>query len=256
MTTQYGDFAGPAGLRTRGTVLVVAGRGETPASYHRFGARLAADAYRVRVLPAPVIGESDVPGSLARFAGALADAVAGIPDPVRPLVLVGADTGAAALGALVARPDPAAGWWPDAVVLAAPPGHDTRQEAGRWDDELDARTHCPVHRGVLTDDPAVQPGALAATVPAALLDAAYGSTAELPHLLLVGDADPLADRAELTRLAKSLPSVRLSIVHGAHHDVLNDLQHRSVAAEIVAFLEALRAAPPLTPVVRVESSSW
>jgi hypothetical protein len=36
--------------------------------------------------------------------------------------------------------------------------------------------------------------------------------------------------------------------------VLNDLQHRSVAAEIVAFLEALR--DDLTPAIAVETSAW
>jgi pimeloyl-ACP methyl ester carboxylesterase len=186
---------------------------------------------------------------------ALAEAVAGIADLVRPLVLVGADIGAAVLGALVAKPEPAAAWWPDGVVLAGLPGYDAHP-AEEWEEELDARTHCPVHRGVLTDDPSVQPGSLAATVPPGLLDAAYGSTAEQPHLLLIGDADPLASRAELARLVKSLPSVRLSVVRGGHHDVLNDLQHRAVAAEIIAFLEALRAAPPLVSVVHAESSGW
>ncbi|MFC0528627.1 hypothetical protein [Phytohabitans kaempferiae] len=255
MTSPYVDFSAPAGLRTRGTVLVVAGRGEVPASYARFGARLAADAYRVRVLPAPALDEADLTGSLARFAAGLAEAVAGVEEPVRPLVLVGADLGAAALGALVARPEPAAAWWPEAVVLAGLPGYDAHRTAV-WDDELDARTHCPVHRGVLTGDPSVQRGALGTTVPPALLDAVYGSTTELPHLLLVGDADPLASRADLARAAKSLPAARLAVVRGAHHDVLNDLQHRSVAAEVVGFLEALRAAPPLAPVVHAESSSW
>lgn len=246
MTSHYGDFSAPAGLRTRGTVLVVAGRGETPASYGRFGARLAADAYRVRVLP---LSRSDL-------AAALTDAVAGISDLVHPLVLAGADAGAAAVGAIVAKPQPEAVWWPDAVVLAGLPGYDARQAGGEWDDELDARTHCPVHRGVLTEDTAIQRGAFATTVPAALLDAAYGSTAEQPHLLLVGDADLLASRADLARLAKSLPAVRLAVVRGAHHDVLNDLQHRSVAAEVVAFLEAVRGTPPLTPIVHIETSSW
>jgi len=249
------DFTAPAGLRTRGTVLVVPGRGETPDSYGRFGARLAADAYRVKVLPAPVVAPDDVPGTLAALAAALDAAVAGIPDLARPLVLVGADTGAAAVGALVAGPPRSAAWWPDAVVLAGLPGYDTHRTLG-WEEELDARTHCPVHRGVLTGDPAVHRGALAAAVPDALLDAAYGSTASPPHLLLVGDADPLAGGAELRRLAKSLPSARLSSVSGAHHDVLNDLPHRSVAAEIVTFLEALRGTPRLAPVVRVESSTW
>jgi alpha-beta hydrolase superfamily lysophospholipase len=261
-TTFVTDYTGPEGLRTRGTVLVVPGRGEGEATYQRFGRRLAADSYRVRVLSAPLIAEDDLAGSLERFAAHLADAVAGTGagGPVRPLVLVGSDTGAAAVAALVAwsvtQPGtPDAPWWPQALVLAALPGYAAHQP-GSWDDELDVRTHCSVHRGVLSDDRSVQRGTLSAAVPGALLDAAYGSTADLPQLLLVGDADPLADRDALFKAANALPAARLVVVHGAHHDVLNDLQHRSVAAEVVNFLEALRNEPSLEPIVAVESSAW
>jgi pimeloyl-ACP methyl ester carboxylesterase len=110
-----------------------------------------------------------------------------------------------------------------------------------------------VHRRTLSDDPAVRRGALAPAVPDTLLDAAYSSTADQPHLLLVGDADPLADRDALARAAKTLPKARLVVVRGAHHDVLNDAQHRSVAAEIVSFLETL---PSLARILAVESSGW
>jgi alpha-beta hydrolase superfamily lysophospholipase len=237
--TSFLDFSAPAGLRTRGTVLVLPGRGESPDSYARFGARLAADAYRVRILP---------PVGLSHAATALTEAVGA--EPVRPLVLVGSDTGAAVVAALVARPDRDAAWWPEAVVLAGLPGYEA-WHAGDWEEELDARTHCPVHRGRLTDDPAVAPGALAGPVPAELLDAAYGSTADVPHLLLTGDADPLAGPDDLLRLTKSLPTARSAVVRGGHHDVLNDLQHRSVAAEVVSFLEAVRAGTPLRPLVEV-----
>ncbi|WP_344650167.1 alpha/beta hydrolase [Cryptosporangium japonicum] len=227
------DFFPPPGLNTRGTVLVVPGRGENQRTYARLGARLAADAYHVRVL-----------SGVDEVAGAAAD-----PDLVRPLVLIGADTGAASVGALVADGRTAA----DAVVLAGLPGYGT-QGPESWDEELDTRTHCPTHRGVLTAE--ATPGALSTAVDSALLDAAYGSTADLPHLLLVGDADPYADRAALTRVAKALPRARLAVVRDGHHDVLNDLQHRSVAAEIVGFLEALRDSDPLVPFVSVESSAW
>jgi len=261
-TTFVTDYTGPEGLRTRGTVLVVPGRGEGEATYQRFGRRLAADSYRVRVLAAPVIAEDDLAGSLERFAGQLADAVAGTgtDGPVRPLVLAGSDTGAAALAALVAwsvtQPAaPDASWWPQALVLAALPGYAASQPDS-WDDELDVRTHCSVHREVLSDDPSVPRGTLSAAVPGALLDAAYASTADLPQLLLVGDADPLADRDALAQAAKKLPAARLVVVRGAHHDVLNDLQHRSVAAEVVTFLEALRNEPSLEPIVTVGSSAW
>lgn len=268
------DVTPPPGPLTRGTVLVVPGRGESPAVYRRFATRLAADAYRVRVLPAPELDGADLRGSLdrlgAQLAGALTDlateatgspgagSAAGsgpVDGVVRPVVLIGADSGAAALGALAATSPADARWWPDALVLAGLPGHGARVTGG-WDDELDARTHCPTHRGALRDDPAVRPGALADAVPDDLLDAVYSSTANLPQLLLVGDADPLADRAALSRLAKGLPAARLAVVRGAHRDVLNDTQHRTVAAEVVTFLEALRTASPLVQTITVEASSW
>jgi alpha-beta hydrolase superfamily lysophospholipase len=255
--TQH-DHVGPPGLRTRGSVLVVPGRGETAATYDRFGARLAADSYRVRVLAAPEVDPTDVETSLDQLAEQIAEAITelevGAP-VVRPLVLIGSDSGAALLAALVARSQTSAAWWPQAVVLAALPGYGTH-EAGVWDDELDARSHCTVHRAVLSDDEAVLRGTLSDAVPPALLDDAYGSTVDLAHLLLVGDSDRYADRDALARAAKALPRARLVLVRGAYHDVLNDLQHRSVAAEIVTFLEALRDEPALVPIVSVESSAW
>jgi alpha-beta hydrolase superfamily lysophospholipase len=256
------DYLGPQGLRTRGTVLIIPGRGESAHSYSRFGARVAADSYRVRVLDAPDIDGSDIEGSLDRLAGQLVAAIAQLDSAaplVRPLVLVGSDSGAAALAALVARSDDSAAWWPQAVVLAALPGYSTHggtQSGGGWDDELDARTRCTVHRAVLTDDPAVRRGSLEVAVPTSLLDAAYGSTVDLAHFLLVGDSDSYADRDALARAAKALPCARLAVVRGAHHDVLNDLQHRSVAAAVITFLEALRDDSALAPIVNVESSAW
>ncbi|MCX4238436.1 MULTISPECIES: alpha/beta hydrolase [Streptomyces] len=258
--TGYTDHHAPEGLRTRGTVIVVPGRGETRETYTRLGRRLAADAYRVRVVDAPVI-DADVPdGQLAALGARLTAAAEGTADGtadgiVRPLVLLGADTGALAVAALVGAADTPAGPRPDALVLAGLPGPTVgAATAGTWDDELDVRTSCPAHRGRLTDDTHVRRGALGEPVPEALLAAAHGNEADVPALILVGDADPLADHDALVRTAKSLPRARLSTVRGAHHDVLNDLQHRSVAAEIVTFLEALRN--ELVPLITVETSDW
>ena len=250
--TQYSDYFGPEGLRVRGTVLVVPGRGETRATYARFGTRLAADAYRVRVIDAPDLTTEDLTALAARLTEA-AEGTAVDDGVVRPLVLIGADSGAAAIAALLGR---AAGGEPDAVVLAGLPGlvPGTAATAGTWDEELDVRTSCPAHRGALTQDPEVRRGSLDAAIPEAVLTAAYDSEAAVPALLLVGDADPLADHEALARTAKSLARARLSVVHGAHHDVLNDLQHRSVAAEVVTFLENLRN--ELRPLITVRSSAW
>ena len=45
-----------------------------------------------------------------------------------------------------------------------------------------------------------------------------------------------------------------AVLAGGTDDVLNDLQHRSVAAEIAAFPEALRE--DLTPAVAAKTSAW
>jgi len=220
--TEYTDHHGPEGLRTRGTIIVVPGRGETRETYTRLGRRLAADAYRVRVVDAPDIGspDADAPGvdglnaQLARFDARLTaagDGTAGEDGVVRPVVLVGADTGALAIAALLGREDTPAAVRPDAVVLAGLPGH-AATAGGTWADELDVRTSCPAHRGRLTDDAEVRRGSLSEPVPDALLSAAYDSEVEVPVLILAGDSDPLADRDALVRTAKSLPRARLSIV--------------------------------------------
>ncbi|GAB7110539.1 hypothetical protein JCM4814A_88560 [Streptomyces phaeofaciens JCM 4814] len=255
--SEYTDHHGPEGLLVRGTVVVVPGRGETRATYRRLGSRLAADAYRVRVVDAPDLDGDDPDSVLDRFAARLDAAVegtAGENGVAEPVVLVGADAGAVAVAALLAHPQVSPARPPHAVVLAGLPGHGTVLGGGGWDDELDARTSCPTHRGTLSQDIEVRRGLLDDPLPEALLTAAYGGGVPVPALLLVGDDDPLADRAALGRLAKALPQARLSVVHGAHHDVLNDLQHRSVAAEVVTFLETLRN--DLRPLVAVETSAW
>ncbi|MFI5721457.1 alpha/beta hydrolase [Streptomyces cyaneofuscatus] len=249
---EYTDHHGPEGPAIRGTVVVVPGRGETRDTYTRLGRRLAADAYRVRVVDAVHLDADDPAGSLNRFGAQVAEAVAGTAGPdgvARPVVLVGADTGAVAVAALLGSGESAAA---DAVVLAGLPARTAA--SADWDDELDVRTFCPAHRSTLSGDSGFRRGALDEAVPEALLTAAYESEAEVPALILTGDADPLADRDALTRTAKSLPRARLSIVRDAHHDVLNVMQHRSVAAEIVTFLEALRN--ELVPLVTVESTAW
>jgi alpha-beta hydrolase superfamily lysophospholipase len=254
--SNYLDFNQPAGLKPRGTLIVLPGRGETAHTYNRFGKRISADAYRVRVLENSASGYSP-DGPLDTVEAAVAAAVNDLGDDlVRPVVLVGADASAAALSAVVADGDPDAGWWPDGLVLAALPGYGEHQIGDEWESELDARTHCPVHRGVLSNDDSVSRQSISGVVADELLDQAYRSRAGLPQLLLVGDADPIADRDALADLAKALPAARLSVVRGGHHDVLNDLQHRSVAAEIVSFLEALRGSAPPVPLVSVESSAW
>lgn len=224
MSDQWNE---PAGINPRGTVVVAAGRGETPEVYARFGRRLAADAYRVRVLP-------DVTADLAasftaaeKLLGAGesegADASAG------PRVLIGSDTGALFALALAARGTPNL----DALILAGLPqtgvGFEPYIEAG-----IEARTACPNHRRVLSHADALP----AAPIPTELIEEAGLWHSGIPVLGLHGGADLISPLAGVRYPAG--PVASLSVIEGGRHDILNDVTHRTVAALIVQFLERLK----------------
>ncbi|HEV7961425.1 MAG TPA: hypothetical protein VGP57_02700 [Actinoplanes sp.] len=227
----------PAGIAPRGTVVVAAGRGETTDAYGRFGRRISADGYRVRAL-----GDitADVDASLAAAGKLLVDD--SLPGPK---VVVGSDTGALLALMLAARRAPGL----DALILAGLPVADARPPAVNllgWDAELEARSACPTHRGVLGGG-AVARGALLSTrIPVELIGAA-GIAPALPTLGLHGDAD----------LISPLPAARdrypgtLVTIAGGRHDVLNDVTHRTVAATIILFLERLRLGADLPEIARV-----
>jgi len=200
---------------SRGTVVVLGGRGEHPGLYARLGRRLAFDGWTV-VAP-------ENTGSTGSTAGAVG---AALDDATGARVLLGSDTGALRAWEIAGAVSP------DALVLAglpaaAPEGGPPLDRAG----ELDARTACPVHRGVLESDPAFRWGELgepAAPVPSSALP-------EIPVLWLHGDADVVAPLAAVRTLVR--PTDELAVVADGVHDVLNDQFHRIVAARLVLFLE-------------------
>ncbi|WP_285687522.1 hypothetical protein [Actinoplanes sp. NBRC 103695] len=211
-------FDEPEGINPRGTVLVAAGRGETADAYQRFGRRIAADGYRVRILPDVT---ADLAESFAEAGKLLVDD--GLP---APRVVVGSDTGALFARTLAARGAPGL----DGLVLAGLPVQ--RAPAGinllSWDAELDARTGCPAHRGVLTSS------LFSALIPTELVGLIGDVT--VPTLGLHGADDPISP---LDQAAPAYPG-DVTVINGGKHDVLNDLSHRTVAATVVIFLERLR----------------
>jgi alpha-beta hydrolase superfamily lysophospholipase len=221
----------PDGLAARGTVVVLTGRGETPVSYQRFGRRLAADAYRVRVVRVDL---DDLETTRQEVAALLADDT--LP---APKVLAGSDTGAT-FAARLAPDLPAV----DGVVLAGPalPGSAT---VDGWEAELDARTACPTHRRVLGEDEGFVRGTLARPVPSGW---DVGDVAQ-PALVLHGSADPVTRPDAAFAPFRHVKNSQLRIVAGAHHDVLNDVSHRSVAATVVLFLESLKLGAELPVIV-------
>lgn len=217
----------PEGLAARGTLIVLAGRGEHGGVYERFGRRLAFDAYRVRALGDPTAD----PSVLDAAAKLLADE--SLPGPK---VLVGSDTGAHHAVRLAAEREPDV----DALILAGLPT--ARWTAGSWEAEVEARTACPTHQGRLTNDPGFRRGALdeGPEPPELRLD-----RVRVPVLALHGEDDPVSPVEQAREAYAGLPGVRTVIFNGGRHDVLNDALHRTVAATVVLFLERLRLSPQL-----------
>ena len=224
-------FDEPVGATPRGTLVVLPGRGETAASYRRFGKRLSADAYRVRVV---AVDLDDLDATRDQVEKLLADE--SLPSPK---VLVGADTGAT-LAATVLDEVQA-----DAAVLAglALPGSTS---GGSWADQVDARTACPVHRAVLDDDAQLDRDALDQPVPWTSLELA---TPGKPVLVVHGSDDRITPPAAATSAYVDAPIARVWLVDGGRHDILNDVSHRSVAATVVLFLESLKLGAGLPPVL-------
>jgi pimeloyl-ACP methyl ester carboxylesterase len=238
-------WAPPAGAVTRGTVIVLPGRGEHAGVYERLGRRLAADAYLVYGID--VSPDDDLATVRDRVAAVTGDG------PV-PLVLAGSDTGALHVLALAAEAVVA----PDGILLAAlpAPGESGAVQPGHWERELAARTTCPVHRARLTDDEAFARGRLALQVPAALAAAlADDALARItvPALVLHGDADPVSPVSLASHVAARVPTAELAVVGSAPHDVLNDATHRTVAAHVVQWLERLRNGADLAPIIHVDA---
>ncbi|WP_406320390.1 alpha/beta hydrolase [Streptomyces sp. NBC_00519] len=217
----------PEGLAARGTLIVLAGRGEHGGVYERFGRRLAFDAYRVRAL-----GDASAdPSVLDEAAKLLADE--SLPGPK---VLVGSDTGARYAARLAAE-QPAG---VDALILAGLPTGSWA--SGSWENEVEARTACPTHQGRLTKDPHFRRGALdePPVLPELRLD-----LAGVPVLALHGTDDAVSPLERALSAYEGHPGVRVVTFDGGRHDVLNDALHRTAAATVVLFLERLRLSPEL-----------
>jgi len=71
-----------------------------------------------------------------------------------------------------------------------------------------------------------------------------------PTLVLHGSLDPVTEPGLAFGAFAKAPLARLHLVENGHHDVLNDVMHRSVAATIVLFLESLKLGADLPAVVR------
>ena len=233
----------PEGVAPRGTLVLLTGRGETAAAYGRFGRRISADAYKVRVIEVDL---DDLAGAEDALRDLLADET--LPSP---RVLVGSDSGATFAAVLARRGDHVV----DGVVLAGlalPRVSST--EAQSWDDELENRTACPAHRRIISEDAGFARGSLQQELPTSWT-AQHLAPISLPTLVVHGQADPVTPLERALAPFRGASSTQTWVVKGGRHDVLNDVTHRSVAATIVLFLERLKLGADLPVIIRDDSRS-
>ncbi|SHM63546.1 alpha/beta hydrolase [Cryptosporangium aurantiacum] len=218
----------PPAVATRGTVIVVAGRGEHAGVYHRFGTRIAVDGYRVHALGDPTVDPAGVEDHLQALLTESA--------PVHPVVLVGSDAGALFAAGLVAAGRVDA----DGLILVGLPTVVPGSEPADWDAELAERTACPTHQNTLRADALVRHGTLAEELPTEWYAAAELTKVRVPILGLHGAADTISPLAGVRTQFAAAPNAELVSIAGGKHDALNDATHRTAAATVVLFLERLR----------------
>ena len=224
----------PAGVKPRGTLFLLTGRGEKPEVYTRFATRISADAYRVVVISA---ADYTTPGARAEI-----DELINSIDVVEPSVLVGSDVGARAALELAASRTLNI----DAVITAglAIAG---AAPIGDRDAEIEARTACPVHRGVLGR---ATHGTLSTAVGSIALGRPAPTGLDVSVLAIHGAADAISPLgAGAIAFYRNAGVAEVTVVDGGRHDILNDVSHRSVAAVIVLFLERLRLGAGQAPLL-------
>ncbi|MCE0763052.1 alpha/beta hydrolase [Pseudonocardia kujensis] len=221
----------PETVATRGTVLVVPGRGEHAGVYERFGRRISADGYRVWAVADPTTDPARTEHQVRALLESEPDSHTG----PHPRVLVGSDAGALFAAGLAADLPGVAG-----LVLAGL----TLGSSAVPEDEITARTACPVHQARLRDDNGVRHGALDTPPPAGWIARADPARVRVPVLGLHGQADTIAPLDDVRRWYSGLDDAELVTVSDGRHDALNDATHRSAAAVLVLFLERLRVGVP------------
>lgn len=231
-----------SGVVVRGTVVVLGGRGETPEVYERFADRIAVDGYRVVAF-----------GDSRSAADALVEAAAAELDATEagPRVVVGSDSGVALAWRAIAD-----GRLGATGVVSAGALTDAGSAAVDASAEIEARTACPVHRGRLARAGVLAGGELQAPTASDEVDVELASRILVPALALHGDCDVVSHPDDAFAVYDALPDARLFALDEGRHDVLNDITHRQVAAQIVQFLERLRTpSQGLRPVAQREYAS-
>jgi len=230
------------------------GFGEHSGLYHRFAAELGRHGIDLWALDQPGHGLSD---GARRDVGTFADVVTNArtltalavqQGPDVPLVIAGHSLGS--VGALLTAIEDTHRYRAVVVSGAAPDPLQWLNEADSaqpFELELDALSADPTYRDELVNDPLAFTGADVVGLLSQLFPPAWRRLeAELPELGLPilavhGEHDTIAPPAAILGWRDRLPRLRVEVIEGAAHDVLNEVAHRRVADLIAAHAIAQHA---------------
>jgi hypothetical protein len=233
---------------TRGRIVILQGRGDDPSYYKRLGLRLALDGY-----------ESYVPTRVASNAGDAATIWNELTEnwePETPTIAITADTAGGFL--TNAATEQLLDVLPDGIVLTGLALEDAEVDGGTFqgEEELTLRSACPVHRSVVhaaTDTERLLTSAIVPVAPKFPLTTDNGATAKIvPTLVIHGVADAISPIDQVRSKIDGWSSAELVSVSGGLHDVVNDVHHRTVAAEIISFAERIRSDAAAASIVTKE----
>ena len=232
---------------SRGRIVILPGRGDDASYYERLGRRISADGYTAYVPFKTVKTIHDA-------ADLWNDLTHGW-DRETPIIALTVDSSAgyfthAVSNSLLRQV-------PDGLILTgvalqndtAPPH--TPQEI----DELALRSACPVHGAVV--QAAEEAGQLLTSdiepidpIPPSIAD----RTVEvLPSLIIHGSNDEISPVDQVRSTLFGWTAAEFVRVHNGLHDVVNDVNHRTVSAEIIAFAERLRLGSDAPNIVTKEA---
>lgn len=222
-------------------VLLLHGIGENSGLYHRFAFQLAAAGIRVSAIDQPGHGFSSgargQPARIEVLASTARRAIEHLADDL-PLFVVAHSMGTS--GAALLALENSLGL--QGLVLSACLLAPWQEEEGEAF-SLDALSSDPFYLDQIVHNPFPLPEPDLEEFWSSELPALWSRIDhpfDVPTLVLHGELDPIVP-VNVARRVAAVTNSALNVYPGNRHDVLNDVSHRLVAADIVAFIRSLVA---------------
>jgi len=232
---------------SRGRFVILQGRGDDASYYERLGRRISSDGYTAYV-PLETVKTTHDAADLWN------DLTQGWHRET-PIIALTVDSSAGYFTHAVSNS--LLNLVPDALVLTgiALQNDATSRYASHGTDELALRSACPIHRAVVKA--AVGTGQLLASDiepidPTPPIVPAH-TVGVLPSLIIHGSNDDISPVEQVRSTLHDWTKAELVSVHNGLHDVLNDVNHRTVSGEIIAFAERLRLGADAPNIVTKEA---